>query len=292
MIFKILKAFFFILNIASISILLVIHFVLKEGSYKASLLFYTFPLPVIIFIILVLSVFTIKQLRKYNVILALLLLLIWCSRSFKINISEDLKETDLEVVFWNASRKRNFNDLFNENNAIPDVAVLVEYNQASLTKTKLKYPDYHFYNYPIKEIGIFSKTPISIKKIMPSKYQSTVINFEIKGINFYAVDISGSIDVPRSWELKFVEKAVTKTKKTIVLGDFNVPLESKYLNSFKTNFKHAFVEKGNGFIETWFWNLPLLSLDHIWVSKDLKIIKTKKLGTFKSDHSLVKTYVR
>ena len=64
------------------------------------------------------------------------------------------------------------------------------------------------------------------------------------------------------------------------------------LNKIKSTFNHAFNEKGNGFRETWFWNLPLLSLDHIWVSKDLKILKTQKINTFKSDHCMLKTYVR
>lgn len=60
----------------------------------------------------------------------------------------------------------------------------------------------------------------------------------------------------------------------------------------KQNFNQAFNEKGNGFRETWFYNLPLLSLDHIWVSKDLKVLKTKKINTFKSDHNMIKTYIK
>ena len=111
-------------------------------------------------------------------------------------------------------------------------------------------------------------------------------------INFYAVDVSGSMDVPREWELTFVNEYVEQKTQTILLGDFNVPFESKFLDSIKNNFNHAFNEKGNGFRETWFWNIPLLSLDHIWVSKDLKVLKTKKIRTFKSDHNMPKTVIK
>jgi hypothetical protein len=289
---NVLKGIIKISNVIIIIALLAIHFIFKESSYKASLYFYTFPLPIIIIIILLLSIFIGSKFRKYNFILAAVLLIIWLSKSFKINLPEDINNKDLEVVFWNASHSRNFQDAFHESKDIPDVVVLVEYHGEVLNETKLQYPNFHFYKDQIEEVGIFSKTPIHIKKTVLSKYKSTIICFETNGINFYAVDVSASIDVPRNWELGFVEKSIKETKNTIVLGDFNVPYESKYLNSFKTNFNNAFNEKGNGFRETWFWNIPLLSLDHIWVSKDLKILKTQKISTFKSDHSMIKTYIK
>jgi endonuclease/exonuclease/phosphatase family metal-dependent hydrolase len=102
----------------------------------------------------------------------------------------------------------------------------------------------------------------------------------------------GSHDVPRQWEIKFVNSEIKNTNNTIILGDFNLPYESMLLKEIKGNFNHAFTNKGNGFRETWFWNIPLLSIDHIWVSKDLNILKTEKVATFKSDHSMLKTYIR
>ena len=49
--------------------LLSIHFVLKENTYQNPLLYYTFPLPIIIGIILCLSVFLSKAFGKYNLLL-------------------------------------------------------------------------------------------------------------------------------------------------------------------------------------------------------------------------------
>lgn len=288
---KIIRALYLFLNTAIILALLVIHFVCKENSYQSSLLYYTFPLPVIILAVLFLAIFLKRKFKKYNLILAALLILIWLGRSFKIHFSEEIKQTDLEVVFWNAARDNNLQGAFNKNNGIPDVLVLVESGKNNIETLKKEYPNNYFY-LSEEELAIFSKTPIKIIKEQTSKFSSNLIYFETNNLNFYAVDIQGSQDVPRSWELGFVNKIVKPKEKTIVLGDFNVPFESKHLDEFKTNFNHAFNEKGNGFRETWFWNIPLLSLDHIWVSKDLEVLKTEKIGTFKSDHCMIKTFVR
>lgn len=286
---KIIKILYWIVNIVIICSLLGIHFVLKERNYSSALYYYAFPLPVIIGIVLLLSIFLSK--RKYNLILAGSLLVIWLAGSFKIHIPKPISDTDLEVVFWNASRDNGIEEAFHLNKGIPDILVLVESKPNNIEEFQIKYPNYHFYKSEV-EIYIFSKKPIQIFSKKTSNYDSSVINFKTNGINFYAVDVAGSPDVPRTWELDFVNDLIHKNKKTIVLGDFNVPFESKNLNKFKTNFNHAFNEKGNGFRETWFWNLPLLSLDHIWVSKDLEILKTQKINTFESDHNMLKTFIR
>ena len=288
---KIIKTLYLLVNSVIIIALLSIHFVLKESSYQNSLLFYTFPLPVIIAIVLCLTIFLSKTFRKYNLLLAGALLLFWLGRSFKIHIPEEINESDIEVVFWNASHERNLEDAFDISGNIPDVFVLVEHGKYSVDRLQLKYSDYYFYK-SINGISVFSKLPIELIDDISSNYGTNIVKFETYNINFYAVDVSGSMDVPREWELTFVNEYVEQKTQTILLGDFNVPFESKFLDSIKNNFNHAFNEKGNGFRETWFWNIPLLSLDYIWVSKDLKVLKTKKIGTFKSDHNMLKTVIK
>ena len=288
---KIIRTLYLLVNSVIIIALLSIHFVLKESSYQNSLLFYTFPLPVIIAIVLCLTIFLSKTFRKYNLLLAGALLLFWLGRSFKIHIPEEINESDIEVVFWNASHERNLEDAFDISGNIPDVFVLVEHGKYSVDRLQLKYSDYYFYK-SINGISVFSKLPIELIDDISSNYGTNIVKFETYNINFYAVDVSGSMDVPREWELTFVNEYVEQKTQTILLGDFNVPFESKFLDSIKNNFNHAFNEKGNGLRETWFWNIPLLSLDHIWVSKNLKVLKTKKIRTFKSDHNMLKTVIK
>lgn len=288
---KIFRVFYPFLNAAIILALLAIHFVFKEYNYQSSLLYYTFPIPVIILAVLLLSIFLNRKFRKFNLIIASILLIFWLSRSFKISFSETINETDLEVVFWNASHYRTFNEAFKVNKGIPDIMVMVEGCRNDIEELEKEYPNYHFY-LSDEEIAIFSKTAISKIEEKKEIFSTAVIAFKVNEINFYAVDVTASMNVPRAWGLDFVDSHITKKDHAVILGDFNVPYESDYLENIKTDFNHAFNEKGNGFRETWFWNVPLLSLDHIWVSKDLEILKTEKIGTFKSDHSMLKTYVK
>ncbi len=290
MVIKIIKGIYLLFNILAISALLAIHFVFKENSYGSSLLYYTFPLPVIIFIVVALSVF-LGRLSKYNLILAAVLLMLWLGRSYKINIPETISEDDVEIVFWNASRENGFNQAFKLNEGLPDIMVLTEATSLNVETLKKQHPDAYFYKSDT-DMVVYSKTPIEVQSETVSKYHTYMLFFKSLGINFCAVDVQGSTDVPRSWELGFVNENVKIKPKTVILGDFNIPYESKYLARLKQEFNHAFSEKGNGFKETWFWNLPLLSLDHIWVSKDLKILSAKKFYTFKSDHSMISVFVR
>lgn len=287
---RVLKYILQLINVVIILVLIGVHFFIKEQTFWSSLYFYAFPLPVIILIVLALSIILTKRWRLYNLKIALLLLLIWLGRSFKIHFPDDIKASDLEIVFWNASRDNNFQIAFNKNGNVPDVMVLVETGKYSIEDFKHKYPNYYFYKSDTK-IFIFSKMPLYKINESVSNYGTTVISFETAGINFYAVDVAGSTDVPRAWELNYVNKFVKRTVNTIVLGDFNVPYESIYLKQFKEHFNQAFNEKGNGFRETWFYNIPLLSLDHIWVSKDLKVLKTKKFYSKVSDHCMLKTFI-
>ena len=158
-------------------------------------------------------------------------------------------------------------------------------------KIKEKYKNYYFHlNH--QEIGIFSKTPIKIYYDSTEAIGVRMVHFETKKLHFYAVDISANVKFFRKPVPKDILFNVKTDAETIILGDFNMPYESMYLKNFKKKYQHAFTEKGNGFRETWFWNIPLLSLDHIWVSKDLEILKEDKISTTKSDHSMLKMYLK
>ncbi len=271
-------------------IALIVHFVLKDLWYISGLIFYGTPLPLIVFGVLFLLLFIKASARKYYVTFALVLTVIWVGRSYTYSPNTDTSNS-LEVVLWNAYRVRNFEDAFQVNENLPDVLVLIECDDQDYQKIIQKYPNYHF-ELTEKKVGIFSKTPIKIHSKVKTKAHVVVVHFSTKNTHFYAIDVSSDLRHFRKPMLQSIISQVKTEDKTIILGDFNTPFESLFFKNFKKNYQHAFTEKGNGFRETWFWNLPLLSLDHIWVSKDLEILKTEKINTWKSDHSMLKMYLK
>lgn len=260
--------------------------------YWSSLFFYTLPLPIISLLALFTVFFSKKLWRILMLSLTIVSLSIWIARSYKINTDEPLeKEKGFEIVVWNSQHTQGLKEAIIENGSVPDVFVLVECNKESVKYAELNFPNYYF-KLSKEGIGIFSKVPIAKLNEIISEDNSRVLSFKIEDYNFYAVDIYASLLNFRGDSLRFLKSTLQTDENTIVLGDFNTPLESVHLSFLKKNFENSFDEKGDGFRETWFWNIPILSLDHIWVSNDIEIISANKISTFKSDHSMLKTIIK
>ncbi|TNJ47191.1 endonuclease/exonuclease/phosphatase family protein [Tamlana fucoidanivorans] len=285
-----LRAFVFCVNLLIILALLLLHFFVKDATYQSSLWFYTFPLPLIIMVVLGMSIVLGKKM-KYNIWIASVLFLIWVGRSFSFNFSKTSKPDDVKIVFWNASRDNDYKKALDINKEIPDLLVLTEAVHSDVQDVIPDHPFFHFYKSK-GELKILSKTPILVKLDTVSDFNTNVVHFQTAHTNFYAIDAQGSTDVPRSWEWRFVNSIIKVEENTVILGDFNIPYESIFLKKLKSNYVHFFYGNGIGFRETWFWGIPLLSLDQIWVSKDIEIVCSTKRNTWVSDHSMIKTVVR
>ncbi|MGC6431844.1 MAG: endonuclease/exonuclease/phosphatase family protein [Jejuia sp.] len=218
-------------------------------------------------------------------------LLIWISRSYTINEVEEVHASDnLEILFWNSQHSKGLKEAFEANQGVPELCVLVECNMESTRYAEQNFPNSHFY-LSEEGIGVFSKKPISKLNEVTSKDNSTILSFDYEGCAFYAIDISASLFNNRRHSFSFLKSELRAKTNVVVLGDFNTPIESMHYSFLKSNFNNVFEVKGNGFRETWFWNIPVLALDHIWVSNDLSITETEKINTWESDHSLIRTKI-
>ena len=269
-------------------IAIVVHFSIKDTFYISSVLLYATPLPLIILGLLFLLLFVKASARKYYIIIAVVLGVVWMKNNYVFS-SNTTTANGYEIVLWNAYRIQNFEEAFQENEAIPDVCVLIESDKEKFYEAQKAFPNYYFY-FNDHAIAIFSKTPLQIHSSATKKHV-TMVHFSTNNLNFYAVDVYANMKFFRKPMLENILSRVKTNEKTIILGDFNTPYTSLFFENYKENYQHAFTEKGSGFRETWFWNVPLLSLDHIWVSPDVEIQKTEKISTWKSDHAMLKTHI-
>ena len=70
----------------------------------------------------------------------------------------------------------------------------------------------------------------------------------------------------------------------IVMGDFNTPSDSAFFAPMRSRLKDVFETAGRGYAKTWPMPLPVLDLDHIWVSHHFRVVNGEHRTTFLSDH--------
>jgi len=78
---------------------------------------------------------------------------------------------------------------------------------------------------------------------------------------------------------------------TIVMGDFNTPVDSAWFEGARRDFVHVFEEAGHGLLATWPVPMPVLALDHVWVSLSTRVACARIGWTWASDHRPVSARV-
>lgn len=119
-----------------------------------------------------------------------------------------------------------------------------------------------------------------------NRFRCQRVKVEIDG-NEYSVL---GIDIPsQPWISRdgFLDKIlnVSAKERCLVLGDFNTPPAARGFDEWKGSLHLANAEAGRGFMETWTYGLPVLTLDQLWLSNDLRCGDARKDGWMKSDHS-------
>lgn len=70
----------------------------------------------------------------------------------------------------------------------------------------------------------------------------------------------------------------------IVMGDFNTPIESAHLDVLRERMTYAFEAGGQGYDVTWPVPVPVLALDQVWVSAELRVRSCTLGWSGRSDH--------
>lgn len=73
-------------------------------------------------------------------------------------------------------------------------------------------------------------------------------------------------------------------RPTLVLGDFNTPLDSLHFAPLRKSYRNVFEDAGSGYLATWPMPVPVLSLDQMWINDHVKPGACHHLWTVRSDH--------
>lgn len=98
-----------------------------------------------------------------------------------------------------------------------------------------------------------------------------------------------AVDIPsQPWLLRqpYLDRirGVAENERCLILGDFNTPPAACGFDAWRERFSLANESGRKGFRETWLYGLPLLTLDQLWLSRDLRNLSTTGTPTLRSDH--------
>lgn len=281
---------------------LVIRFLLKDGSEAFAVVYYCTPLPVLAIFSLLLGIIWLlsKRIRVARAcfIFTLVSLMAWSYKNISLNTRTPAAK-DVKLLFWNAANNRRTEEITSYiQNFDADIIGFVE---AGIGKKKMGIWKAVFPNHDIQILpgdmalltkgGIISKESGALGR--RGRYNLIKVVSEGKLFHVLLVDIDGDplrSRAPAFEQLAEMIRAYGQTN-LIVMGDFNTPLDSVLFDPLREYLTHAFESGGKGFSPSWPVPLPVLVIDHIWVSKRLTVVDCNLSWSRFSDHRSVVAHI-
>ncbi|MEN6333493.1 MAG: endonuclease/exonuclease/phosphatase family protein [Phycisphaerales bacterium] len=277
---------------------MLLQYTIKDRVPGLAVLFYALP-PLVIAVAALLSVGLLSRRASLSwvavsIAAAVLAMVTW--------IRTDLAYThppasagDLRIVLWNIGHCKNTTAVADALRiAGGQVIVLIESDRPHMKQGRVwdsRLPN-HTITYLPGCVTLLSVYPVSKVSVSAMGISSRVLTCELSTpagpVSLAMVDLESNLFSFRGPLIARVyESAESMRRPTIVLGDFNTPLTSAFFRDFRGSFRHAFASSGSGLIPTWPALLPVLDLDHIWLSPDIVPVRARTLRTLHSDHAAV-----
>ncbi|WP_081887675.1 endonuclease/exonuclease/phosphatase family protein [Verrucomicrobium sp. BvORR034] len=228
----------------------------------------------------------------------------WHGSSYQNHVSLDPLpgQRELKVLYWNLAHRRLPHDGVARLLAVhrPDIAGFVETGRISGDPNPLvtDLPDGYQMLKTAHGTAVLVRGSARVlgAHVLPSRSKYLELELTVDGQSWRLFIVDGVSSPIRSRQdvLEQVLAQARDKPRTLIVGDFNTPRESVWLTPWREAFHHAFDEAGHGWSETWPRQspLPLLSIDHIWSSKDLLPLTAQKLWSPESDHAALLTTLR
>lgn len=272
-----------------------LHVTIRDRIDYLSTVFYALPLPVLAAIASVLAIW--KSKRRFALLCAMTLAVAWFTRSHSSHAPQpgSTGKQEFRALYWNLGRpKQPSGDLISMVRQLqPDVVGCGEPGPSFMAQGgdyERALPGYTCHLMP-RGLFVLSKWPV--KMLGRGKLDSlgAFAYFDVSApqgeVRLVLVDVWADPLLPRRRSLEEALSYAEGGRRCLIMGDFNTPAESVWFAPYRANMHQAIEEAGTGFRETWFWRLPLLSLDHIWAGHDWRILQAQKINRWSSDHAAV-----
>lgn len=226
----------------------------------------------------------------------------WETRSFRRTAPAPAGGDELTVLFWNIDRPRTFPEaawvLLRRWN--PDVAVFAE--AGDLTPDERERIGREFSGWHGQmldgDLLLLTRAPADrqFSRELPNRTHFHRLGLA-QGGAFWQLGLTdfGTLPPhPRTAKLNAIRGWCANRPRTVIAGDFNTPLAAIGFDAWREHFRHGLADcdSYNGGFETWPHGLPLLSIDHIWMSRDLAPVEAHKGYVAGQDHAWLFVRVR
>ena len=203
------------------------------------------------------------------------------------------------VLFWNVFRGPfgwdSILQSIHQENA--DVIVLAEFGKSRLPPNfwRKNFPDHPHRRILPREVAVVSKYPIGNSKTIHHNVQGMchrlTLSIGEQDVSLMVCDLPSRPYHRRSKSVQQVTEmaAEMKDRPSLIVGDMNTPVNSVHFSQLRQSYRNAFEVGGQGYHATWPMPLPVLAIDHCWVSRHIDIVACRIKWTLSSDHRPIVT---
>jgi hypothetical protein len=266
---------------------------IRDSTVASGMFFFGIPWLLRLALVGVAWCFLMPAARKWRIVLLVLAVhsLVQGGLSFRWRNPPPVPASSFGVTLWNAGR-----NLWKMQRAWPDLAgpdtklvVLIEAGPFPGTTWQdftAAHPDLTWRQL---DGGIVVGVRGIVLDVVPlgdrPRFRCHRVRVKIDGTEYsvLAVDIPSQPWLPRQPYLDRI-RSVASVRRCLVLGDFNTPESARGFDAWRPKFALANDAKPRGFRETWCYGLPFLTLDQLWLSRDLKAVGASQTVSLRSDH--------
>jgi len=280
---------------------LVTRIFIKDWIAAFAVVYYSVPWPVLVVFAFFMSMIWVwsKRIRLAQLYFGITIgcLAAWFGSSFAVNLGAPTPGS-LRVFFWNAAHHKNAADIAHYVHEFDADFIGIDEAGARIKRTKPIWQSV-FPGYEVELLGgqmafltkgkILSKAAGALGQ--RGRFNSFRVALHGEQSLVVLVDIDGEPFESRAPAFAPLAEIVRLHchDHLVVMGDFNTPLDSVLFQSFRQYLTHAFEGGGTGFDVTWPVPLPVLAIDHIWISKSIKVTGCQLSWSRLSDHRAVLT---
>jgi vancomycin resistance protein VanJ len=273
---------------------LILRITVRDEIDRLAIVFYTTPWPVLAILGFVAAALWVPRKRFALAFLVtdLICAVVWIVESWERNLQSTDKQ-DLRVVSWNAEHPRSKlqEAIETARKFDADILGITETESTEPADAELwraAFPGHTVQTLPgfmllITRGEVLGRLSGSLGG--GGNFKLVQLKFGERRLQLVFVEFSSNPMQSRRLAHDALRSVLSNlpNEPVVVMGDFNTPRESAHFGRLRENLQDAFDVRGYGFAETWPVPVPVLSLDHIFASQSLRVLRCKH-GCELSDH--------